>query len=465
MDDIIKASAKTQAEAIRQKEISSYEIVEAHIRRIEEINPSLNAVVQLSAEAALESAIDADNALSRGIIFGPLHGVPFTVKDSFDTAGIITTAGTKGRESFIPDVDATVVSRLKHAGSILLGKTNTPEFTFSDETDNLVYGRTNNPYNLSRSSGGSSGGAGAIIAAYGSPLDVGTDTGGSIRTPSHFCGITGIKPTAGRTPRTGHIVPPGGRLNALTHVGPMARYVEDLILTLPLMVGLDKNDPFIVPVPLGDPQDVDIKSLRIAFYTDNKVAPSSPETVDVVRRIADVFSGLCQYVEEDRPPGVEYAQDLFARLWHADGCAWVRKLIKEAGTTETHKSLGWSEDPSFGLISMQENVYLMEEWDNFRIDMLDFMEKYDIIFAPVGPSPALEHGFGLDLDSVKSGLFSYVKPYNLTGFPCVVVRGGTSPEGLPIGVQVIANAWQDHVALATALLIEAEFGGWRPPII
>ncbi|ETW91961.1 MAG: hypothetical protein ETSY1_45910, partial [Candidatus Entotheonella factor] len=190
------------------------------------VNPSLNAVIKLSAERALDEARVADQAVLNGGELGPLHGVPMTIKDSLDTAGVVSTGGTKGRESYTPQEDATVVARLREAGAILLGKTNTPELTLAGETNNLIYGQTNNPYDLSRTPGGSSGGAGAIIAAGGSPLDMGSDTGGSIRLPSHFCGIAGIKPTSGRVPRTGHVVPFGlGAVDALTQNGPMARFV------------------------------------------------------------------------------------------------------------------------------------------------------------------------------------------------------------------------------------------------
>ena len=230
MDSLIYASATALAAAIRARKLSSLEVVQACLRRIEEVNPQLNAVVQLAAHTAQEQARKADAALARGEIGGPLHGVPITVKDSFDTAGMVSTWGTPGRAGYVPAQDATAVARLKAAGAIVLGKTNTPEFTYSYETDNPVYGLTHNPYDLEYSPGGSSGGAAAIVACGGSPLDVGSDTGGSIRLPAHFCGIAGIKPTSGRVPRTGHAIAFGGLLDAFTQVGPLARYVEDLAL-------------------------------------------------------------------------------------------------------------------------------------------------------------------------------------------------------------------------------------------
>ena len=208
--ELIFASATEQAKAIREKQISSEELVRACIKRIEEVNPKLNAVVQLPAETALEQAREADKALAKGEIRGPLHGVPFTLKDAIETEGVICTGGTLGRASYVPKEDATVVKRLRAAGGVLLGKTNCPEFGWAWESDNLIYGRTNNPYDLSLSPGGSSGGESAIIAAGGSPLGLGSDAGGSVRFPAHCTGITAIKPTSGRVPRTGHFPGPGG---------------------------------------------------------------------------------------------------------------------------------------------------------------------------------------------------------------------------------------------------------------
>ncbi len=318
MTNLIWTSATSLARAIRDRDVSSEEVVRAHLDRIEEVNPKLNAVVQLAAERALSEAQAADAALAHGDLKGPLHGVPITLKDSIDTEGIVTTGGTKGRASFVPHRDATVGARLRNAGAILMGKTNTPELTMAAGTDNLIYGRTNNPYDLSRSPGGSSGGAGAIIASGGSPLDLGSDTGGSIRLPAHFCGIAGIKPTSGRVPRTGHIIPWGlGAVDAFTQIGPMARFVEDLILALPILSGVDWEDPAIVPMPLEDPDAVDPKRLRVAVYTDDGKVPPTPEIALAVKAAASAVRDAGASVEEDRPPGPgaerRTAQETFRR--------------------------------------------------------------------------------------------------------------------------------------------------------
>ena len=250
----------------------------ACIERIQAVNARLNAVVQFTAEAALAAARDADAALARGEIKGPLHGVPMTIKDSLDTAGIVSTGGTKGRAAFIPSADAPVVARLKQAGAILLGKTNTPELTLSFNTTNLSSGPTRNPYDHTRSPGGSSGGAAAIVAAGGVPFDIGSDYAGSIRVPSHFCGVAGIKPTSGRVPRTGHWPGSGGLFQSFTQLGPIARRVEDLELVLRVISGPDGDDPHIAPVVLRDASSVDVASLRVAWFADNGIRSPTAES-------------------------------------------------------------------------------------------------------------------------------------------------------------------------------------------
>jgi amidase len=458
MHEVIYASTTTLARAIRAKEVSSAEVVHADLERIEAVNPTLNAVVQLRAEAALAEATAADAALARGQITGPLHGVPITIKDSLDTAGVITTGGTTGRATFVPEQDATVVARLRAAGAILLGKTNTPELTLWGETDNLVYGRTNNPYDLTRTPGGSSGGAAAIIAAGGSPLDIGSDTRGSIRLPAHFTGIAGIKPTSGRVPRTGHIVPWGlGAVDALTQLGPLARYVEDLVLTLPLIAGVDWSDPAVVPMPLGDPQTVPLKGLRVARYTDNGLMAATPDTVAAVHRAATALTEAGAWVHDDRPALLERAEALYNTLSDADGRAWVRRLLQQAGTTAIHPRLQQRLEDAKPL-SVGDFTALLEEVDRCRSAMLTFLQSYDLILCPVCAFPAPLHGTTLSIPS-------YTGVYNLTGWPGAVVRGGTSPEGLPIGVQIVARPWREDVALAVAQYLEAALGGWQRPAL
>jgi amidase len=462
MDELIYASATELARAIRAKEVSSEEVVDAHLQRIEDVNSKLNAVVQLTADVARAQAREADAALAQGHVKGSLHGVPITIKDNIETAGLICTGGTKGRVSFVPTEDATVVARMRAAGAILLGKTNMPELGLAFETDNLVYGRTNNPYDLLRTPGGSSGGEAAIIAAGGSPLGLGNDMGGSIRLPSHCCGIAGIKPTTGRVPKTGHFPYPTGWLDPLWQTGPMARFVEDLILTLPIIAGVDWHDPTAIPTPLGDPKKVDLKSLRVAFYTDNGIMSPAPEIVEAVKKTAKVLSDAGMTVEEDRPEGIEQSFDIFLRLGAADGYAGVESLLKMVGTTEMHPWIeSMSEFSREAVLTTAEFGGLMLEWARFRSSMLSFMKKYDIIICPVHAFAAMPHGAIMALENLAGT--SYTIAYNLTGWPGVVVRGGTSPEGLPIGVQVVARPWREDVALAVAQYVETVLGGWKHP--
>ena len=454
--ELTSFSATTLARFIRTNLVSSVAVVDAHLARLEAANPKLNAVVQLQAEAARHQARAADEAVSRGERLGPLHGVPITLKDSLDTAGMVSTWGTMGRADFTPEHDATVVARLRTAGAIILGKTNTPEFTLAGITDNDVYGRTNNPYDVERSPAGSSGGAGAILAAGGSALDLGSDTGGSIRMPSHYCGIAGIKPTSARVPRTGHAISfDVGALDAFTQIGPMARHVEDLGLTLSLIAGPDGHDPAVIPAPLGDPQDVSVRDLRAAFYTDNGIKSPSPDTVSTVRAAASVLADHGVTVTEDRPQSVSDAERLWYSLYLADGGAWIRRLIHAAGTEHMSSALDWMQTAQ--PVSLTEFTQEMSRWNVYRSEMLRFMQPYDVLLCPVSATPATRH------DDPDGPDFTYTFAHNLTGWPGAVVRCGTSAEGLPIGVQIVARPWREDVALAVAQYLETNLGGWQSP--
>lgn len=463
MDGLIFSSATELACAIRAKEVSSLEVLDAYLQRIEEVNPMLNAIVQIADDARTQ-ARKADAALAKGHVKGPLHGVPITVKDNIEVAGLLCTGGTKGRCSFVPNKDATVVARMRDAGGIVLGKTNMPELALAFETDNLVYGRTNNPYEASCTSGGSSGGEAAIISAGGSPLGLGNDMGGSIRLPAHFCGIAGIKPTSGRVPSTGTFPWPDGWFDILWQNGPMARFVDDLILTLPIIAGTDWQDPSVVPMPLDDPKKVDLKTLRVAFYTDNGIMSPTAETIAIVKKAADKMSDADSSIEEDIPQGIEHSFEIFSSLGAADGGATVEKLLMTVGTTEMHHWLrALLEFYRSYTMTTPELYSLMVEWTIFKKNMLSFIEKYDGIICPVCAFPAQPHGTTMKAERIPA--FSYTMTYNLTGWPSVVVRGGTSPEGLPIGVQVVTRPWREDVALAMAKHLETTLGGWqRSPI-
>lgn len=421
-------SAMALAEAIRAKDVSSEEVVTAFLERIEVVNPKINAVVQLAAESAIAQARASDTALAGGNLLGPLHGVPFTVKDNLDTTDLITAVGLPERAAHVPERDATVVARMRAAGAIVLGKTNCPPGGGGDTTDNPLYGRTNNPYDLTRGPGGSSGGEAATLAAGGSPLGIGSDSGGSIRVPAHFCGIVGLKPTSGRVPCTGGYQLPGGLLDPRTQVGPMARFVRDLHPTLAIIAGVDGRDSAVIPMPLGDPARISVGALRVAFYTDDGVLAPTAETVTTVQAAAQALRDVGAGVVERRPDVIANSRPITERYWSSE----------DAG------------------VSGYDVSRLMLDWNRFRSAMLAFMEAFDVLLCPAASASAPLHGAS-DLQ-----LSHYTLPFSLTGWPCVVVRAGTSGEGLPIAVQIVAQPWREDVALAVAQQIETALGGWQP---
>ena len=460
-DELWAGSASRLAALIREREVSSEEVVAACLARIEVVNGKINAVVAL-ADDALDRARAADAGLAAGTAVGPLHGVPFTAKDSLDTAGLLTTAGTIGWRDRVPDRDSTVVARLRAAGAILLGKTNTPEFTWSDETDNDVYGITRNPYDLERTPGGSSGGPAAIVAAGGSPFDIGSDTGDSIRQPAHVCGIAGIKPTSGRVPRTRHWPDFAGITGPLTQLGPMARRVDDLALVLPVIAGPDGEDPYVPPVPLGHPDAVDVAALRVVAFSDNGIRTPTAETIATVEAAAAALAGAGARVEWQVPPGLDEAWDAWDRLIRSDGYGWLRRLITDAGTPRlgSYDTRGWI-DTAARPVPGDELTALLEHADRVRARLNRWFQDADLILCPAMPQPAIRHG---ESNAAWFG-DTYSDVHNLTGWPASVVRGGISNEGLPIGVQLVARAWREDVSLAAARVVEAASGGWqRPPI-
>ena len=293
MNSLCSLSATRLAHLIRQREVSSFEVVDAYLTRIDRVNPELNAVVQIAPDAR-ERARAADAAIAQGGDAGPLRGVPFTVKDWIETEGLICAAGFAERSQFVPKRDATVVARMRAAGAILLGKTNVNDGT-------PVYSRPNNPYDLARSPGGSSSGEAVIIAAGGSPLGLGSDSGGSIRLPAAWCGVAGLRPTSGLVPNTGHFPRIGSMHDPRTTIGPIARRVEDLTLALRIIAGADGRDPGVVPMALGDPSSVDVGSLRVAWYTGMPGAESSPAVVSAVHAAASALRQARAAVQEAAP--------------------------------------------------------------------------------------------------------------------------------------------------------------------
>ena len=385
-----------------------------------------------------------------------------TIQDSLDTEGVVSTAGTLGRREFVPSADATVVSRLRAAGAILLGKTNTPEFTMSYDTRNLVFGFTQNPYDVTKSPGGSSGGAAATIACGGTPFDIGSDTGGSIRVPSAFCGTAGIKPTSGRVPLTGHIISTGlGASDSLTQLGPMARFVDDLFPLLKIIAGVDGQDPATVPVPLRYPSAVKLSALRVAHHTDNGIIAASSDVNRTVRDAVDAVSQTGASVLESRPQALPKLMDFLYLESAIDGHDWIRQLLEKSGTRlwDPHIDWFWELPPS----TSSEAGRILRDWQRFRIEMLNWFRDFDVLICPAYAHASLPSGFEMAGETLTG--FTYTAAFNYTGWPSAVVRCGTSDDGMPIGVQVVAHPWREDICLAVAKHVETALGGWKQPTI
>src|SRR5450432_3409624 len=325
MADLTFLSASEIAAQIRSKKLSPVEVVEAHLARIQKLNPKINAFVQMDEQHGLAQARLAEAAVMRGQSLGPLHGVPISIKSSIEVAGMRCEAGTKLRAGYVAKADAPLVARLREAGAIVLGVTNAPDLLMAWETDNLLYGRTNNPWDLSRTPGGSSCGEAAAIASGCSAGGVGSDGGGSIRVPAHFSGICGLKPTPGRIPATGHFPNSVGPFALTGVVGPMARTVGDLKLLFAAMQGPDMGDPSAAPVPLRWP--VSTKDLRIGYFEDDGRTPVTVETREAVRTAADALLSAGFKVEPFRPNGLEEARQLWWKYFGIAGGMLLRPLV------------------------------------------------------------------------------------------------------------------------------------------
>ena len=463
--DLTTYSASKLAELIRHNVVSSEEVVKAHISRIKKVNPRLNAVVVLTEKSALNSARKADSLTKQSESLPPLHGVPVTIKDAFEVAGVISTGGTLGRKDYVPIADATSVKRLKQAGAIILGKTNLPEISMGFESSNLVYGRANNPFDVERIPGGSSGGEASIIAARGSPFGIGSDAGGSIRWPSHCCGIVGMKPTTGRIPRTGHWPAFSGIFSLVTQVGPMARSIEDIALTLPILSGPDGIDPTVIPIPLNDPAKVKLSNLNIAFHTNNGLASPIEEIQNAVKNAAKILEAKVRSIEQKAPEALKMSASLHSQIMGADAGETARAILKNAGSNTMDPNLlsrikMMSEKPAY----LPDFLNTLIELEDYRSQLLQFMEhtNTDVMIGPAAPVVAPLHGHGYD-GFPENGSYSHA--YNLAGWPALVMRGGTSKEGLPVGIQIISKPWCEDKVIAVALELEKSFEAFQGPTI
>jgi Asp-tRNA(Asn)/Glu-tRNA(Gln) amidotransferase A subunit family amidase len=455
---------------IRQKKLSSVELVEAHFTQIARLNPSLNAFVQLNAEQALEEARLADAAVARDEELGPLHGVPISIKSSVDVRGMRCEAGSRLREGHLAAQNAPLVARLLAAGAIVLGMTNTPELLMAWETDNLLYGRTNNPWDLSRTPGGSSGGEAAAIASGCSAGGVGSDGGGSIRVPAHFSGICGLKPTPGRIPATGHFPSSVGPFALTGVVGPMARTVADLKVLFEVMQGPDDGDPSAAPVPVRCLRDEDLRRTRVGYFEDDGRTPVTPETRMAVRSAAAGLRNAGFQVEPFCPDGLEVARELWWKFFGITGGMLLGPMMQghERNISPLLREFSsWvaAEPPH----TAQSLLDMWMQRDTIRAKIFKQMREYPILLCPVASIPAFRHGeriWKIDGREVRYlDAWSYCEWFNLLGTPAAVVPGGQSVEGLPIGVQIAGRPWEEELVLAVAAIVEAQCGGLvNPPM-
>jgi Asp-tRNA(Asn)/Glu-tRNA(Gln) amidotransferase A subunit family amidase len=470
MTDLTFLPAVVMAQQIREKKISAVELVNAHLAKIDRLNPKLNAFVHVDPERVGRESHDADAALNGGKPLGPLHGVPISIKSSLDVAGLRCEAGTRLRAGHIATQDAPLVVRLRNAGAIVLGVTNTPELLMAWETDNVLYGRTNSPWDLERTPGGSSGGEAAAIAAGMSPGGVGSDGGGSIRVPAHFSGICGLKPTPGRIPATGHFPASGGPFALIGVVGPMARTVADVKVMFEVMQGPDDGDTCAAPVRVRWPSDDEVRKLRIGYFEDDGRTPVSPEIRTAVRTAAEALRGAGFQVEPFRPDGLEEIRVLWKKFFVAAGGMLIRPMFqgREHDLSPMLKEfLEWSraEPPLTG-------ESLLEAWigrDTLRVNFLAQTQRYPILLCPAAAIPAFRHGersWTVEGKTVNYlDAWSYTEWFNLLGNPTVVVPVSHSTEGLPIGVQIVGRPWEEEQVLAVAEVMEKQCGARKIPAI
>lgn len=473
------ATATELGAAIAARQVSSRELLEALLARVDEANPVLNAVVTVDVDRARARAHQADEATARGESWGPLHGLPITVKDVWETEGLRTTSGAPELRDHVPAADAVAVARLKRAGAVVFAKTNTPLYAGDIQTYNELFGRTANPWDPQRTAGGSSGGAAAAVAAGISPLELGSDIGGSIRIPSHCCGTFGLKPSWGLVPSRGHIPgPPGSLLETdVNSGGPMARSVEDLTLGLEVLAGPLAEDAVAwrLELPAAPARD-GVRGLRIAVCDDDDRHPVGAEVRGVIGRLADQLADAGAAVER-RPLPVPPREA--ARTWTHLVVSIIGAGLPEASYREfAAAAAGLSDDEAHDSVrALAASFRDRSAWDQRRAEQRrrwsEHFETWDVTLAPVLPVPAFPHDHDdpfplrtLDVDGrtvPHLDLTAWCGSVGVMLLPVVAVPAGLGPSGLPVGVQVIGPWLQDRATLAAAAAISEVAGGFRPP--
>jgi Asp-tRNA(Asn)/Glu-tRNA(Gln) amidotransferase A subunit family amidase len=449
MSELVKQSLGTIGMLIRMRKVSPVEVAEAHLEQIARLNPELNAIVTVAPDV-MDRARAAEEALMRGHTVNSLHGVPITIKDTIETAGLRSTSGSVIRKDHVPEHDVPAVARLKAAGMIVLGKTNAAEMAMDYNADNPVFGRTNHPQNPELTPGGSSGGEAVAIATGMSPGGLGSDLAGSVRIPAHFCGIAALKPTTGRIPGEGQFPPSTGPYSLGAVVGPMARTVDDLRLMLQALSN-SQFDQLAQPTLTG---------AGVAWYTDDGVAPVTEETARAVATAAQVLADRGLTVAERRPPHVHRGYEMWLKLFSRASVVQLRQVYagreKEGGPFVSWRLATADDVPT---PTLDEYIADWMERDRLREELLRWMETTPIIVAPVGATPAYPHDtLKVDVRGETFGTFrafSYAQTFNVFDLPVVTVPAGRSNEGLPIGVQIVGRPFAEEMVLAVARMIEA----------
>jgi amidase len=466
MSDLVLQSATRQLELLRTGEVSVVELAEAHIAQINRLNPHLNAFADF----------DADRILARARLHQdwrghhdrrPFFGLPVTVKSSIATRGLRCEIGSVLNKGDVPAHDAQAVARLRAAGALILGTTNCPEFLMAYETDNLLHGPTNNPWDLARTPGGSSGGESAAIAAGMSAAGLGSDSGGSVRIPAHFTGICSLKPTPGRIPGRGHLPPCVGPFQILGAIGPMARTIADVTLLFRLLSGHDPADPASAPVPLREPTLDELRSNRIGVFEDDGLVPVTAETRAAIQSAAAALREAGFRVEPFRPSTLELLRKLWWKFFVQCGAMFYAPAIRGK---QSELSPIFNEFLSIAAaappLTATDLLNAWAELDLLRARTLEELRGYPVLLCPVASVPAFRHGeraWTIDGQTVEYlDAWRHTQWFNALAAPAAVVPVGRSLEGLPIGVQIVARPFDDETALGIAAIVDAAFG-YRPP--
>lgn len=483
MTDLAFTPAHVLAAMIRRRDISSVELLDHFIARHKAHNGKLNAIVATDFERARAMAEEADHAMSRGEIWGPFHGLPMTIKDAYETEGLVTTGGSPSLASHVPARDADAVARIKASGAIVFGKTNLPLFSGDLQSFNDVYGQTNNPWDVSRVPGGSSGGAAAALAGGLTPLELGSDIGGSIRTPSHFCGTFGHKPSYDLVPMRGHVPGPPGALSKtdLGVGGPMGRTARDLEIALTMLMGADEFDAIAYEPALPEPRARDPRELTIACWFDDDFCPVEAENVKLMENAADALEKAgAKVIRDARPEGFDFAHafEVYFLMLNAIVTQGMPQHVLDMMKDVAEKA---SPDDKSHLALQCRGAWLtMHEWSmlsemraQMRARWAEFFETYDAVLMPPVPVAAFEHDHTPSFHDRRLTINGKERLYTdllcwaglplIAYLPATCAPVGRTKAGLPVGVQIVGPYLEDFTTIAIAAMLERELGGFTPP--